>query len=191
MRIVEISSGPYGLGYKIIEKVSDDGKASYKMIYHTPSREQAIQVKLLIEQGSTNIPDPSQDWPALIIKFEEKHFDRHFIVRTPLDMEKMALHVINQRTEANFYQYLTHNPVAPIPPDFTKESIQNLPVSFQPEAFKKWRSYESAVKSYEHMQVLRDLHARSLAGDAKAALKLLDVSEGEYERMEIIHPDKY
>lgn len=173
------------LGYEIIKR------ENWTSVYETPDSEQAKEAcKILVENNGdiTKLPTPSNKWPVMILVFNEKHGDRHYVVRTNADLEKIALDIVLERKEQGWYYKPEKKEFGKL---LTKEEIEALPTeSLQAAAKKEMRELVSNIKYYKEEWENWNLLERVVEKQSgELALSFLDSRrDGEYERYEIIDP---
>lgn len=129
------------------------------------------------------------DFKPQIAIFKEKHGDRHYLIYTKQDFEKVCLNLIKERNSYGYYSHI-NGVKEPIAPSYTKESISTLPVELQKEATNAWVKYEREFKWFKEATELFELKQKALNGDGSAAASFIGEMRGnEYEEYEIIEPE--
>lgn len=122
----------------------------------------------------------------IIALFKEKYGDRYFIVHTRQDLEKVALKIVLEREEQNWYDFDYEKPTEPT---LTIEVAEKFGMSGVAAATKQeWETYKYNKKQYERGIVLKSALEKIIKEkDGKTALQFLqELKGGEYEAFEII-----
>jgi hypothetical protein len=206
-------NGAYGIGYVVLVATTIEavgfkyGKTRRSVSNSFPTKELAKEFEKIVKEkiNSSMTPDEvhstfksipcltydKKEFDPQIVVFNEKHGDRHYIIRSAEDFEKICLSLVKERNEFSWYSWLD-NPTEPVAPSFTKESIDTLPLEFQAEAKKSWERYNKLLSEYKETKSLFDLREKALSGDLSAAADLIDELRGdEYGGYEIVSPCKY
>ncbi len=177
----------YGFGYEVAQ-ITDDHKRIVE--YHTPLKEQAQQAKENLDAGLPT-HDPYNIWPFRILKFNEKHGDNYFIVRTIEEFQDVCLKVFNQRNSEGYYDWIK-DIKEPESLDFDKDSINSLPESLKEEASRKYLNYSHQLNQYRIGQKNLQICSSALNGNKESAMHwLLKQRNAEYENFELIDPTNY
>jgi hypothetical protein len=121
-----------------------------------------------------------------IVVFKEKHGDRHFIVNTRQELEKVALKIVLERNDEGYwYDFSSKEPVEP---KIKKEDAEKFGDNIANAITREWKDYEYSVKQYKKDKVLKDALEKIVKNkDGGLALQFLEsMKDGEYEGFEVI-----
>ena len=126
----------------------------------------------------------------LILAFNEKHGDRHFIVHTREELQKVALKIVLERNEEGWYEF---NVKEPVKPDIELEKADSFSVGIANAIKSDWGHYRLSLENYKSNQKMKTLWDKvAKNNDSKAALELLEENkDGQYEGFEIITPESF
>ena len=176
---------PRGLGYEIIKREGWIG------VYETPDSDQAKEaLKYFLNGKGDKAPKPSENWPIKILKFEEKHGDRYFVIRKPEELYKIALATIIERKKIGWY-YKPEKPNFEIA--LNDEQINALPNDTLKEAaIKQRRVLQREVDSYNEYAADYNLMIKAIKEkNGRLACAFMYTRQNcEYEKFEVITPSE-
>jgi len=123
--------------------------------------------------------------------FKEKHGDRYFIVHNQTDLEKVALKIVLERHEENWY-YFDYE--VPVEPKMSIVDAKKFGMNGVIEAVKReWDSYKYNKNQYEEgIKLKAALEKIVKEQDGATALQFLDeMKDGEYEGFEVIKGEDF
>jgi hypothetical protein len=185
---------PNGFGYEVMKKVMEGSKVvKREIVFHTSDREQANDYARMKNMGvsENTIFIPKTEWETRVLKFEEKHGDRFFLVKTISDFHKVCKKIFDEREKYGWYNYIKALK-EPKAPDFKEDDIPNLPESMQQSAKDLMRRYKTDLHEYKSSLLQKNLYDLAKTGNEAACAQFLnDSKSGEYESFEFIEPDTY
>jgi hypothetical protein len=134
-----------------------------------------------------------------IVVFHEKHGDRYFKVSCPNDFGLIAIKIVKERYQQNWYPQISDPILRPTKPKLTVEQAVDMDEQIQDTVARLWQEYArqkaSALDIEEDVALLKDalhedngIHPPSAA---IAAVRLLAKRRGyEYEGYDVITPEQ-
>ena len=165
---------PRRYGYGFDHLTEEDAKKLVKSFNSTCDREAIL-----------GIDYQPQKFQSIVI-FHEKHGDRHFIVNTMQELEKVALKIVLERNEEGWYSFDYDQPVEP---KVSVEEAKKLGMAGVVAAVEReWSDYKYNKKQYEDGIRLKAALDKIVKNkDGEIALQFLNsMKDGEYERFEVI-----
>lgn len=126
-----------------------------------------------------------------IVVFKEKYGERHFIVNTRQELEKVAIKIVTERNEEGWYDFEHEKPIEP---KMTVADAEKFGMSGVTEATKReWENFKYSKKAYDEGLKLQVALERVInAQDGEAALQILRANkDGEYEGFEVISGEEF
>jgi hypothetical protein len=165
---------PRRYGYGFDHLTEEDAKKLVKSFNSTCDREAIL-----------GIDYQPQKFQSIVI-FHEKHGDRHFIVNTMQELEKVALKIVLERNEEGWYSFDYDQPVEP---KVSVEDAKKLGMASVVAAVEReWSDYKYSKKQYEDgIRLKAALDKIEENKDGAVALQFLNsMKDGEYEAFEVI-----
>ena len=119
-----------------------------------------------------------------ILRFEEKHGDRYFVILGEKELHQACLKVLKERFQDRNWYY---NPPSDEPeiPAYTQEQILQLQGAAREAAQREFNNYKKELRDHQKdMEQWARIKIAVETGDGAAAFQILqDRSDYEYERM--------
>jgi 5-hydroxyisourate hydrolase-like protein (transthyretin family) len=130
----------------------------------------------------------------VILKFKEKHGDRHYVPKTPDEVYRIFLEVLEDRNDQGWYSWYKDMKNDTPKPKYTRSEVNGLPESMEkvkPTLIKEIENWEAAEKVTKEFHELGAKIAKAIADkDGRLAYEIIENNrEGEYEGFEFIEPD--
>ena len=170
---------PRRYGYGFDHLTEEDAKKLVKSFNSTCDREAIL-----------GIDYKPQKFEQIVI-FREKHGDRHFVVHTMQELEKVALKIVLERNEEGWYSFDNELPKEP---KVTIEDAKKLGMDGVVAAVEReWSNYKYSKKQYDEGLVLAVALKKIVENnDGELALKFLNsMKGGEYEAFEVISGETF
>lgn len=196
---------PYGFGYFIFKKTFEKKKVTIisnkkkskidsterKLMFHSSNQQQAKEVleSLKLNGDSIVFPIPENNWKPVILKFNEKHYDKYYLANNEDELNEIAFQILKDRNDNGWY-------LKPKFENFSFSGFKELPKDVLKKMDKSTLSfYETQKSGYEknlkefnqYSKIYNELLRVLKTKDKKAALNTLEnYNSGEYECFEKI-----
>lgn len=155
-----------------------------------------IQYKEELIRWFLTLPDYpcTQNYLPKILKLEEKHGDRYYLLTNPQEASEIYLQVLTERYEDKWYDWMdNYKPYNLVKPEVEVNELPETAIELRKSTAKQWESYNKKIEeAEEYRDTFNDIRDAVMNKNGSSVASILSkLRDGEYEKYELITPENY